>query len=220
MDLPFTIEWGILMGIKKENEQLHQEKKYQFMKEQLRPDRKKQAALACRRLGALAAAAVLFGGIAGAVFMAVKFQLDSSSQKTLHAVSATPSPAVSTPAPTPVTELPAIRKRLTLSDYSRLSEELAAVGDCLEFSLVGVRSKGDFSDLWRGYADTNRLLFGLIFQETSQHYYLLTVCDTIREQTTVEVQMIDDTMVEGKIVGSDYSLNLAVVSIRKNDLSQ
>lgn len=207
------------MGIKTENEQLHQEKKYQFMKVQLRPDRKKQVTAVCWKLGILAVSAVIFGGMAGAAFMTVKQQLEKTSAGAGHTVAVTPAPTVvPTPAPSAAGDGLSGR-RLTLRDYNRLSEELAAVGDTLEHSMVGVRSKGDNSTLWRGYAEANRLLFGLIFQETKEHYYILTACDTIREQTGVKVRMMDNSVVDGRIVGSDYSLNLAVVSVQKELLS-
>lgn len=208
------------MGIKKENEQLHQEKKYQFMKEQLRPDRKKQAAETCRRLGILAVTAILFGGIAGAAFLAVKFQFDKPAAESEYTDAATAKPTqrpVQTPTPLPGST--SGRKKVNLSDYNRLSEELAAVGETLDDSMVGVQGQGDFSSLWQGYAEKNRLLAGLIFQESGQNYYILTVCDTIKEQTAVKVRMMDETVVKGRVVGSDASLNLAVISIKKAELT-
>lgn len=207
------------MGIKTDNEQLHQEKKYQFMKVQLRPDRRKRVTAVCWKLGILAVTAAIFGGMAGAAFMAVKQQFEKNSAKAEQAVAVAPTPTAAATSVPAAAEDGLSGRKLTVRDYNRLSEELAAVGDTLEHSLVGVRSKGDNSALWRGYAETNRLLFGLIFQETKEHYYILTACDTIREQTGVKVRMMDDSVVDGRIVGSDYSLNLAVVSVQKETLS-
>lgn len=206
------------MGIKKENEQIHQEKKYQFMKEQVRPDRKKEARTICRKLGILVVVAVIFGGIAGITFVAVKFQLEKTADKKTPLISGTAAPTI-TPTVEPETEVSSGKKKLDFSDENRLSEELAQVGEGMENSFVGVRSKGN-STLWQGGMEGDRQSFGLVFQETKQHYYILTICDTIREQTNVQITMMDESVVEGRIVGSDYVLNLAVVSVSKEKLSK
>ncbi len=206
------------MGIKKGNEQIHREKKYQFMKEQVRPDRKKQAWATCRRLGMLAVTAGIFGGIAGATFLAVKFRFDKTPAKAVKMVSSTPSSTVM-PTPSPVRDAVSRGKKMNLSEYSRLSEELAAVGDTLEYSLVGVRGKqGDFKQ-WHGYVPGSQLSFGLVFQENHRHYYILTMGDAVKGQTSVQVRLADNSVVEGQILGKDDVLNLAVVSVRKEIIS-
>ena len=204
------------MRIKKGNEQIHREKKYQFMKEQVRPDRKKQALATCRRLGMLAVTAAIFGGIAGAAFLAVKYQFEKTPAKAVKtaATTATPPPTAA-PTPSPAGEESASGKKMTLSEYSRLSEELAAVGESLEYSMVGVR--GQESD-WQGYAAGTQLLFGLIFEESERYYYILTLGDAVSGQTSVHVRLADNSVVEGKIVGQDDVLNLAVVSVSKEKI--
>lgn len=207
------------MGIKKENEQIHQEKKYQFMKEQVRPDRKKEVRTICRKLGILVVLAVIFGGIAGITFLAVKYRFEKPAEKPVPPMSGTAAPTT-TPAVEPETEASSGKKKVDISDENRLSEELAQVGEAMENSFVGVRSKGNSTVLWQGSMEGNAQSFGVVFQETKQHYYILTVCDTIREQTNVQVTMMDESVVEGRIVGSDYVLNLAVVSVSKEKLSK
>lgn len=206
------------MGIKKGNEQIHREKKYQFMKEQVRPDRKKQAWATCRRLGMLAVTAAIFGGIAGAAFLAVKYQFDKNPAKAVKTAAPMPSSTMM-PMPSPAREDAAGGKKMNLSEYSRLSEELAAVGDTLEYSLVGVRGKqGDFQQL-QGYMPGSQLSFGLIFEENQGHYYILTLGDAVKGQTSVQVRLMDNSVVEGRILGKDDVLNLAVVSVRKEMIS-
>lgn len=206
------------MEIKKGNEQIHREKKYQFMKEQVRLDRKKQAWATCRRLGVLAMTAAIFGGIAGAVFLAVKFRFDRTPAKAVKTATATPS-STAVPVPSPVRDPVAGGKRMNLSEYSRLSEELAAVGETMEYSLVGVRGKqGDFKQ-WQGYVPGSQLSFGLIFEESQRHYYILTLGSAVAGQTSVQMRLMDNSVVEGRILGKDDVLNLAVVSVRKEKIS-
>lgn len=206
------------MGIKKGNEQIHRQKKYQFMKEQVRPNRKKQALATCRRLGMLAVTAALFGGIAGAAFLAVKFQFDKTPAKAVKTAAGTPCPTV-TPIPSPERGVAAGGKKMNLSEFSRLSEELAAVGKTLEYSLVGVRGKQEDFKQGQGYVPGTQLSFGLIFQENQRNYYILTLGDAVKGQTSVQIRLMDNSVVEGRILGKDDVLNLAVVSVRKQKIS-
>lgn len=207
------------MGNKEENEQIHQEKKYQFIREQVRPEKRKELLAVCRKLGILAVAAVIFGGIAGAVFLTVKDRFDKPSVKETRLNRSTATPDV-TPAVLEQRKIPSGNEGMTLSEYSHLSEELAEVGNSLEDSLVGVCRKENSTSSWQGSSEGKRLFFGLIFQETKQYYYILTVCDNIREHTMVQVTMKDASIADGRIVGSDYTLNLAVVSVKKKNLSK
>lgn len=206
------------MVTKKGNERIHREKKYQFMKEQVRPDRKKQAWATCRKLGMLAVTAAIFGGIAGATFLAVKFRFDKTPAKAVKLATAAPSSTVM-PTPSPERDAAAGDKKMNLSEYSRLSEELAAVGEVLDYSLVGVRGKqGNFKQ-WQGYVPGSQLSFGLIFEESQMYYYILTLGTAVRGQTSVQVRLMDNSIVEGQILGKDDVLNLAVVSVKKEIIS-
>ena len=56
---------GVETMFSRENNDSHKEERYQFMREQVKPQRKKQCLIWAKRLGILIVSACIFGGIAG-----------------------------------------------------------------------------------------------------------------------------------------------------------
>ena len=68
--------------------------------------------------------------------------------------------------------------------------------------MVGIKRKED-SKPWPEQAEkAPSMAYGLIFGESVKYFDILTTCETVQKQPSVRVQMMDDTMVEGEILGS------------------
>jgi len=200
----------------------HEEKRYQFIREQVRPQKKVQAFLLLKRLGILVVTAFIFGGIAGGCFVFVQNHFRDESEEVVQINTYTSAP---TPAPTETSD-PTLtgkdkrsgKKELTLSDINQLSKKLSSVGTNMDSAIVGVMKKEDTANWLEQHDSVHSVVYGMIFGESGKYYDILTTCETIQKQPSVYIQLMDDTMVEGEVLGSDAQLNLAVVRIKKGDI--
>ena len=65
----------------RENNDSHKEERYQFMREQVKPQRKKQCLIWAKRLGILIVSACIFGGIAGGVICLITSRAKKNSTR-------------------------------------------------------------------------------------------------------------------------------------------
>lgn len=204
------------------NTDFHEEKRYQFIREQVRPQKKVQAYLLLKRLGILVITAFIFGGIVGGciVFIQNHFRVDSEEVVQINTYTPAPTPMpkeTSTPVSTGK-EKRSGKKELTLSDMNQLTKKLSAVGTEMDSAIVGVMRKEDTAN-WLERHDSGRsVVYGMIFGESGKYYDILTTCEVIQRQPLVYIQLMDDTLVKGAVLGSDAQLNLAVVRIKKEDI--
>ncbi len=198
----------------------HEEKRYQFIREQVRPQKKVQACLLLKRLGTLVMAAFIFGGIAGGciVFMQNHFRFDSEEVVQIHTYTPAPTPTSTSATEPAVKEKRNGKKGLTLSDMNQLTKKLSAVGTEMDSAIVGVMRKEDTANWLEQHDSVRSVVYGMIFGESGKYFDILTICEVIQQQPLVYVQLMDDTLVEGAILGSDAQLNLAVVRIKKEDI--
>lgn len=207
----------------RENNDSHKEERYQFMREQVKPQRKKQCLIWAKRLGLLIISACIFGGVAGGVIWLITNHGKKSSTKNvvkINTYSAT-APATSEPQETPATGSSNTNSRLTLENSNKMSEQLAAIGGQASASIVGVKNKTEAQD-WFSEKQNNskNVSFGVIYKENTKNYYIATTYSVVKEQHTVKVQLIDETVIEGKVIDSDVQYNVAVVTISKSKITQ
>ncbi len=196
-----------------------QEKRYQFIREQVRPQKKVQAVLFLKRFGILAVTALIFGVVSGGgfVFIQNNFLKGGEEVVQVHTVTPTPAPA-ETSAPPENKGKDSGKKGITLNDVNRISRQLSAVGKNMDSAMVGIKRKED-SKPWPEQAEeAPSMAYGLIFGESVKYFDILTTCETVQKQPSVRVQLMDDTMIEGEILGSNAQLNVAVVRIKKEDI--
>lgn len=208
----------------KDNNDSHKEERYQFMREQVKPQKRKQLLVWAKRLGILSLSACVFGGIVGGIICIMMERADDTGTKNVVKINTYDSKAETTAGPdgtsAPGSERTISKKNQTIEGINRLSEQLASIGNDANASIVGVQNKSDAQN-WFSERQNNskNVAFGVIYKETSTEYYIATVCDIVKEQPSVNIQLLDETSVEGKILGSDAQLNVAVVSIEKKNIS-
>lgn len=219
---------------KQEGKDSHQKKKYQFMREQVRPQKKKQAVALVRWLGISIALACIFGGIAGTIILHMQKQYTKSKNETAPMNTFT---ALPTQTESPDDDKSDSKKneekskdkdqkeekdsqeKMTLKELNELSERFAAIGTRAKSSLVGVKGKNSSNNWFTGSRSSGGSeAFGLIVRETDTHFYIITTCDILSGQSAVDVLLANDTLVNGTILGSDAQMNLAAVYIAKSDI--
>ena len=206
---------------KEKDTDFHKEKRYQFIREQVRPQKKVQAILLLKRLGILLVTALIFGGVSGGsiVFIENNFRDDGEEYVQINTYSPAPTP-VETPVPSDDREKGSGKKELTLNDMDRISRKLSSVGASMNSALVGVNRKEDTVSWLEQKDGVYPVAYGMIFGESGKYYDILTTCEIIQKQPSVNIQLMDDTLVEGTILGSNAQLNLAVVRIKKADIGK
>lgn len=208
----------------RENNDSHKEERYQFMREQVKPQRKRQCLILAKKLGLLVVSACIFGGVAGGVIWMVTGHGKKENTKNvvkINTYSAT-APVTCEPQETPATgDNNNASSRLTIENMNKMSEQLAAIGGQASASIVGVKNKTDAQD-WFSEKQNNskNVSFGVIYKENTKNYYIATTYNVVKEQHTVKVQLVDETIVEGKVLDSDSQYNVAVITISKSKITQ
>lgn len=202
---------------KEEDTEFSEEKRNQFIREQIRPQRKRQIILWIKRFVILLAAACIFGGVAGGLIVYIQNHFSkpredkvkiSTYSSSLPETSGLPEKAETQ------------GNEMNLNKANRFTQRLAAVGSKLDASLVGVKSKSSARGWLIGEGSSQTVEYGLLVQESETAYDILTTQDVVQGQTSVIVQLMDDTTVEGTILGSDIQLNIAMICIQKSDIEE
>ena len=123
----------------RENNDSHKEERYQFMREQVKPQRKKQCLIWAKRLGILIVSACIFGGIAGGAICLITSRAKKNSTRNVVKINTYSATAAATAEPqeTPATGGSNNSSRLTTENMNRMSEQLAAIGGQASASIVG-----------------------------------------------------------------------------------
>lgn len=192
------------------------DKRNQFIREQVRPQRKKQVFLWIRRFGILVIAACVFGAISGGLIVYIQNHFLKAKEDRIISTYSSALPEES--ALSEETENSTGSSDISLNKVNRITRRLAAVGNTLDASLVGVRPKSSARDWYVEEDSGSKTEYGILVQESEAYFYILTTRSIIQEQSSVLVKLMDDTTVEGSILGSDMQLNIAMLRVKKSDI--
>lgn len=197
----------------------HEEERYQFIREQVRPQKKKQVREKLCKAGMIVAAACLFGVVAGGIMLYMQEHF-GKDEEAIEVASYSQAPkATKKPSQDTKTENRSQRTGLSLEEQNRITERLAGIGDQANYSIVGVKSKGNAKNWYADDKNNSRLIaYGLVVQESARKYYIVTTCEILEDQSKVEVQLLDGNYVEGTVLGKDEQMDVAVISINKSDI--
>lgn len=199
------------------------EERNRFIREQVRPQKRKQIALYVRRFIILVAAACIFGVIAGGVMVLMeKYFLESDEESQIAALtSSIPEQPKTTDKPEPTTAKTVVEgKEITLDRVDKISKRLASVGSKLDGSLVGVKAKTGEEDWLEDKKNSQMVEYGILVQETGRFFYILTTYNIVQDQSTVTIELLDDTTVDGVVLGNDGQLNMAMIRVEKSDIEK
>ena len=84
-------------------------------------------------------------------------------------------------------------------------------------SVVSIYNTKIVSTFFGDY-DQSGLGSGVIFKEDNEKVYMITNCHVVEGATSLAVNFLGNTRVEGELIGQDQTTDLAVVAVRKENL--
>ncbi|MCI9078813.1 MAG: serine protease [Lachnospiraceae bacterium] len=210
---------------------VHEEEKYKFIKEQIRPQRKRYIIHFTRKILETVISAIIFGGVAGIVFWNVNNGLGGSQPVQDRGITAVESPALAQSRQAN-TAVPANNNNagtdaqtkssddLTVLEESNMaSKRLSAVGERFADSLVSIVNKKN-KPVWPDEEiNSAGAVSGMLLKETAMYYYILASGD-LAGLEVIDVEFEDGEMVKAAYVASDSSTGLSVFCIEKGDVSE
>lgn len=195
----------------------HDEERYQFIKEQVQPQRRLQVQKWAKYFGTLLASALLFGLVAGGVIVLLqnRFVKPKEQIASMPVYSALPEETAEVPADSFENQ---DEKEISFAGVNNFTKRLAAVGDRAKASLVGISKESSVQDWPEGQKSSQTMGYGVIIEETKTFYYILTDRNIVKGHVAVTVYLMDDTTVEGTVLGSDTHLDLAVLRISRMEI--
>lgn len=189
-------------------EKNHEEKKYQFMKEQIRPQGKHRIRRLARFGGMVLGMLVLFCVISVLTFSIMRKYLPVESLGT-EVIYCTPQPEKGPDVVQGGTQLSTGDGKTLLEEYSAMSQKLVGMGDTVKGALVQLQFAADDSSLC-----------SVIFQKSSQGVYILTT-DAIPQQAERAQAIFEDgSQAEVKLVGQNATVGIAVYRAGLSDLTE
>lgn len=205
----------------KQEMQNHDQMKKKFIREQLKPQRRKTVIRLMRKGFLVLCAAVLFGGISALSFyiMRIYFPWEELDED----VVAVPARVTSSQSVEERTVSEEIDPDLlaSLEGFEKLSAQLAQVGAYANGAVVRL----DIYDtsMSRDHRDAMKYC-GILFHETAKSYYILTeyaVAQTARgSDVPVTAEFYCVKSAEAKVCGFSEKVNLAIFSVDKSQFSQ
>lgn len=203
----------------------HEAERYEFIKEQIRPQRKRYVINFVNKIFEFMLLALVFGGVAGVVFWSVNNGLNSSASMPEQDLSTIqPEYQTAIPESTSIvcaTPLENINKKdmAVIEEQNRASKKLSAIGDQFASSLVNVIDKNS-KEAWyqSGSSNYDKAVSGMFFKKSNLYYYIIAASDTL-EQESCAVEFDDGETVDAKFLSSNSSIGVSMLSIAKKDIS-
>lgn len=205
-------------------EKEHEIEKYKFMKEQVRPQQKKNMAKFALKTVSAVVLAVVFGTVAGTVFYFIQSMLGHDKDISEYLVE-TVRPE-QTDKNNDLDNNTIARYNISHSDiesidnYDNVCKEIAAIGNSYRYALVkvkGVLAETDWSD---SEGDNGGIMYGAVFRITKNEYFIVTDSSVVNGTDEVTVEFYGGEEVQAGVIGVDSNVNLAVLRIVKEQVSK
>ncbi|MCI5587138.1 MAG: S1C family serine protease, partial [Lachnospiraceae bacterium] len=205
------------------DEKEHEKKKYKFIREQVKPQKRKRIMRTVRRLFITVLLATVFGSVSAVVFCTIMQNMMNNDEKEVVASGST------------------LNDDNTLSDdtlnnsvndtdddqgddsdadkiyeYSKLSRSIASVGEACKYSLVTVKGykRGEVLNSIVGERGSHDS-YGVIVKEDYYYYYIVTKAVTVINAGSIEVEFYNQTTVHAEVSAADKNIDLAVIKVKK-----
>lgn len=200
----------------------NEKEKYQFITEQIRPQKKQHVLQFIKRIGIVAVLAVVFGGVAGLALVAVAsiFGVTDTMVARQRMEAGLMEEGSSEEAGLPATEKltkEELEDYFTITQYKELNERIAAQGERCGSCIVAVAQSRD-EDWFQSNEKTTQQC-GVIFCETEECYFILTMTENLSESKKADVLFLGGERIEAKVKGRRDDLGIAVLAVDKEKLS-
>lgn len=201
-------------------EREHEVEKYRFIKEQVRPQQKKNVAKFIGKVFSVMFLAVIFGSVAGAVFHFVnnRFKDDSDISDYL---AETLRPEVSSSADD-FRDKSVLENNISQSDistidqYDYVSKKIASIGNGYRYALVKVKGVMSDSKWYDNSGDDSGVTYGAIFKATKNEYFIMTDSSAVNGIEEVTIEFYNGDVTKAGVLGVDTNINLAVLRVAKS----
>lgn len=196
-----------------------EEEKYQFMIEQIRPQRKRNLVQYLKKMCGVMILAVVFGAMAGLAFIAVQNVMWKDSSDTLQQTMASGAEAaVEDIKKTEAEQEAAFEDAIaSLEDYQYFCEKAALIGERCNKYIVEIKEETE-DEPFRDDGTAAPMKSGAVFRETTQYYYILTISDGISENENIKITFFEASETEAEVLGVDHSLGIAVLQVKKKTI--
>lgn len=202
----------------KEKKDSEENEKYQFMREQIRPQRKRAFLKYIKKLVSIMVLAVVFGVLSSAAFLAVqKVLAEDLNRGTEETLAQNTAGDAFTGGKIAEEREDFSVDFETLEGYQAFWEKASVVGKRCNQYIVSVENVE--GSRWFEETD-NTIQSGVVFRETDKNYYILTFSQGISNLESVEVTFWNDETADAKLTGTDNTLGLAVLAVSKEQLSE
>lgn len=203
-------------------EKEHEIEKYKFMKEQVRPQQKKNIVKFASKTISTVALAIVFGAVAGTVFHFVqgRFEDKDNSDYLVETVK---------PEATDYNNLydnKVVKHNISQSDiesidnYDNVCKEIAAIGNSYRYSLVKVKGIMADSDWFNSDDNNGGIMYGAVFKITKNKYFIVTDSSVANGMDDVMVEFYDGEEAKAEVMGVDSNVNIAVLCIDKKEVAK
>lgn len=192
-----------------------EEEKYQFMKEQIRPQKKRTVMRYLKTICGVAALALMFGVVAGCAFVAMQNLMLETTEPDYQETIVTDTTGADMGKTEIITQEAFDKAINNLNSYQSFCESVALVGEKCNRYIVEVKIEDD------GISSEDKILkSGVIFKENTLHYYVLSGADKMSDQKSVRIELMEKCDVSADVLGVDYALGVAVFRIRKEEVPE
>jgi S1-C subfamily serine protease len=179
-------------------------------------------------LASTVALAVVFGAVAGGVFVKVSSKLkEKQTQAQMEEiqipkehpeVTETPSPTVTEEA---AEEIPVpVVAELTLENYEKLMKEVQLLSKETQKAMVTITARNNDVDWFNQAYENSGQSCGMIIGDNSVELLILTKYKAVRESDGIEVTFADRKSVGAAIKKYDVTTGFAIISVNLSDLSE
>lgn len=195
-----------------------EEEKYQFMKEQIRPQKKRTLIRYLKKICGVVVLALMFGVVAGGAFVAMQNLMIKNEELDYQETMVNDTISSNTEEIETITE-EAFNKAIdSLNAYQSFCESAALVGEKCNRYIVEVKVEDDNSIADNEGEDISKS--GVIFKETTLYYYVLTHSDEMSDKKSVRIELMEKCDVKGEVLGVDYALGIAVLRVKKEEIPE
>ena len=206
------------------DEKEHEKKKYKFIREQVKPQKRKRIMRTVRRLFITVLLATVFGSVSAVVFCTIMQNMIDNDEKEVI-LSGSTSSEYNTPSDdtlnnsvngTDDDDQGDDSDADKIYDYSKLSRSIASVGEACKYSLVTVKGykRGEVLNSIVGERDSHDS-YGVIIKEDYYYYYIVTKAATVTNAGSIEVEFYNQTTVHAEASAADKNIDLAVIKVKK-----
>lgn len=216
--------------VKKDKNRQNEEEKYQFMREQIKPQKRQLVVKFLKKVGYTAVLALIFGTLTGLAFVAVN-RIFPSAEAGVAGVAPDlqGSSVTATGNQNEISDIGGNSSEsegamdsssLNLESYKELSRQIADIGNQCNPYIVFVSNEQENSQWFNGDGNQQVLQCGVIFRSTMKEYYILTSTQTLSGTKMAEVTFSDTTRTTAEVLGRDNDLGIAVLKVNKDNLSK